>query len=100
MKSCLKQVLYFFKQKKAGNIISLLLLAFGSLLASVWTVKDLEWESHISIEQGFLLFLSGLVFFPSMYLASNSMFLHTTVGRKLVKTYKLSTGDIFDISNK
>lgn len=92
----------FFKneQKRAGNIVALLLLALASLLMSVWIVKDLEWESHITIGQGFALFLSGLVFFPSTYLASNSLFLHTTFGRKLVKTYKLNTGDIFDISNK
>ncbi|KAJ8916652.1 hypothetical protein NQ315_000297 [Exocentrus adspersus] len=88
------------KQRKAGNILPLVLLATASLLVSLWTVKDLDWEAHISIMQGFILFFSGLVFFPSIYLATNALFLHTVFGRRLVKTYKLNTGDVFDISNK
>ncbi|KAJ8972106.1 hypothetical protein NQ314_000332 [Rhamnusium bicolor] len=92
----------FFKkeQKKAGSIIPLLLLAFFSVVVSILTVNNLEWESRISIKRGLILFFSGLVFFPSLYLAMNCIFLHTNSGRKIVKTYKLSYSDVFDISNK
>ncbi|KAJ8954218.1 hypothetical protein NQ318_005813 [Aromia moschata] len=92
----------FFKkeQKRAGVIVPLLLLAFLSLLISVLTVSHLEWESHITTERGLVLFISGLVFFPCLYLASNAIFLHTNWGRKTVKTYRLNYSDVYDISNK
>ncbi|XP_023014790.1 TLC domain-containing protein 3A isoform X2 [Leptinotarsa decemlineata] len=88
------------KQKKAAFMVPCLILVILSLSVSIVTVRDLEWEDHISIRYGLVLFVSGLVFFPSLYLALNALFLHTNNGRKIVRTYKLSHSDVYDISNK
>ncbi|KAG5873459.1 hypothetical protein JTB14_007225 [Gonioctena quinquepunctata] len=88
------------EQKKAAFLIPYFVLIVLSLGVSVISVSELEWENHISINTGLVLFFSGLVFFPSSYIAINTVFLHTTSGRKVMKTYKLSHSDVYDISNK
>ncbi|KAJ8982577.1 hypothetical protein NQ317_005048 [Molorchus minor] len=87
-------------KKKAGNILPLLLLSFLSIVISILTVNQLEWEDHISITRGLVLFTSGLVFFSSLYLSINYIVIHTASGRKIIKAYKLSYSDVYDISNK
>ncbi|CAG9814988.1 unnamed protein product [Phaedon cochleariae] len=88
------------EQKKTAFVTTYLILAGLSLLISILTVIDLDWEEHISIRRGLLLFVSGLLFFTCLYLTINTLFLHTTTGRKIVKRYKLESSDIYDISNK
>nr|CAH7738949.1 unnamed protein product [Callosobruchus chinensis] len=63
----------FFKKehRKARDIYIYLPLALLALLSSILTVKDLEWDSHISTGRGIVLFFCGLVFFTSLYLALN-----------------------------
>ncbi|CAH1110187.1 unnamed protein product [Psylliodes chrysocephalus] len=91
---------YKKEQKKTSYLVSYVLLSIVSLIFSILTVSDLQWEEHVSIRRGITIFFSGLVFFPFLYLALNNIFLHTNSGRKIIKTYKLSYSDIYDISNK
>ncbi|VEN57421.1 unnamed protein product [Callosobruchus maculatus] len=92
----------FFKKehRKARDLYIYLPLALLALLTSILTVNDLEWDSHISTGRGIVLFFCGLVFFTSLYLALNVLFIHTAQGRRISKIYKLSYGDVIDISNK
>lgn len=87
-------------QIKAGDILTYSFLAFISLAISILTVKNLEWEDHVSVFRGPIIFLCGAVFFPSLYLLTNAIFMHTNSGQRIIKTYELSSSDILDISNK
>lgn len=102
MKSKPGHMTHFFKkeQKKTSFLIPYTLLTIASVIVSIVAVSDLHWEQHVPINRGLVIFISGLVFFPSLYLAINTVFLHTHSGRRIIKTYKLSYSDIFDISNK
>ncbi|CAH1997942.1 unnamed protein product [Acanthoscelides obtectus] len=88
------------EHRKVRDIYIYLPLAILALLGSILTVRDLEWDSHISTGRGIILFFCGLVFFTSLYLALNVLFLHTPQGRRISKIYKLTYGDVIDISNK
>lgn len=100
-KSQLQTTNYFKNEaKKASITYPLLVLILSSLVVSYFILKDLEWEEHISIQRGLWLFASGLLFFPSLFLALNNLQLHTHEGRKFMRAYKLSYSDVYDISNK
>lgn len=90
----------FSFQIKAGNILTCSFLTFISLAISILTVKNLEWEEHVSVTRGTIIFLCGCVFFPSLYLLTNGIFFLTNSGRRIIKTYELSNSDVLDISNK
>ncbi|XP_060534322.1 TLC domain-containing protein 3A isoform X2 [Cylas formicarius] len=88
------------KAKKAAIIYPLVFLILSSLAVSYFTLRDLEWEEHVSIQRGFWLFSSGLLFFTSLYLVINNALIHTHSGRKMMRACKLSNSCVYDISNK
>lgn len=72
----------------------------ASLFLSLVLMYDLEWETHVSIRRGLFLFLFGIVFFTTLFKTINLLFLFTVTGQKIIKSYKLTKSDVFDISNK
>ncbi|RZC39332.1 protein FAM57A [Asbolus verrucosus] len=88
------------EQKKTHMHIPLIVLLILTLILSVLSVTDLEWEDKISVNRGFSLFFYGLVFFTVLYHVLNNLLLRTASGQKFMKTYKLSIADVYDISNK
>lgn len=92
----------FYKNeaKKASIIYPLLVLIASALVVTYFILRDLEWEEHISIQRGLWLFASGLLLFPSLFLALNNFQIHTHTGRKFMRAYHLQYSDVYDISNK
>lgn len=88
------------KPKVYAFVSVLLFLVVSSLGMSVFTIKGLQWEDHISIPRGTMLFIYGLIFFTALYHALNYIFLHTSTGIRLANTYSLSKEFIMDINNK
>ncbi|XP_044261056.1 TLC domain-containing protein 3A isoform X1 [Tribolium madens] len=88
------------EHRKTHMHIPLIFVLLSTLVLSVLSVSDLDWEAKISIKRGFSLFCYGLVFFTVLYIVSNNLMLRTSLGQKFVKTYKLSVADVYDISNK
>ena len=80
--------------------IPMIFIVVSTLVLSVLSLADLEWEDKISINRGFSLFCYGLVFFTVLYHTLNNLLLRTSSGQRFIKTYKLSVGDVYDISNK
>jgi high-affinity K+ transport system ATPase subunit B len=93
-------LLMFFQHKKTHMHIPLIFVVILTLVLSVLSVTDLEWEDRISINRGFSLFFYGLVFFTVLYYALNNLLLRTTSGQRFMKTYKLTVADVYDINNK
>lgn len=90
----------FPQAKKASVVYPLLILSISALLVPYIILQELGWEDQISIQKGLFLFASGLLFFPSLFLALNNIQLHSQEGRKFVRCYKLNYSDVYDISNK
>ncbi|XP_050499460.1 TLC domain-containing protein 3A [Diabrotica virgifera virgifera] len=88
------------EHKRLSSLVPYILLSIIALVVSIVIVSDLHWEEHVSINRGFVIFFSGLVFFPSLYLALVNTILYTNSGRRIIKTYKLNYSDVYDISNK
>ncbi|XP_068899940.1 TLC domain-containing protein 3A isoform X2 [Tenebrio molitor] len=88
------------QHKKTHMHIPLIFVVILTLVLSVLSVTDLEWEDRISINRGFSLFFYGLVFFTVLYYALNNLLLRTTSGQRFMKTYKLTVADVYDINNK
>ncbi|XP_050299684.1 TLC domain-containing protein 3A isoform X2 [Anthonomus grandis grandis] len=86
--------------EKVGISFPLLFLATTSLVVTYFTLKDLEWEDRISNQRGLCLFGSGLLFFPSLFVALKNLLGHTHWGRKLMRARRLKYSDVFDICNK
>ncbi|CAG9767890.1 unnamed protein product [Ceutorhynchus assimilis] len=100
-KSQLQTSNYFKNEAKKTNLIyPLLLISLTALFISYVTLRELEWEEHVSIKRGLSLFVSGLLFFPSLFLALNNIQIHTHQGKKYMRFYKLGLSDVYDISNK
>lgn len=88
------------QSKKTNGIVPLMLLVVTSLSLGVLSISELEWEDHVSIQKGFLLFVYGLVFFTSLFNLLNAIVLRTPQGQKLIRKYNLNKADVLDISNK
>ncbi|KAJ3650411.1 hypothetical protein Zmor_016513 [Zophobas morio] len=88
------------EHKKTHMHIPMIFIVVSTLVLSVLSLADLEWEDKISINRGFSLFCYGLVFFTVLYHTLNNLLLRTSSGQRFIKTYKLSVGDVYDISNK
>lgn len=93
-------VLFVLKAKGGYGITPYACLVTTSLALAIFTISDLEWEEHVSIQRGTLLFLLGLVFFTSLFNFFNVIVLRTNFGQKLMRKYQLSVTDVLDISNK
>lgn len=74
--------------------------AIASIAASVGTIAHLEPDAKISVNRGLLLFTLGSAFFTSFFNLTNQVVRGTAPGQKLVKRFKLTTSDVYDISNK
>ncbi|CAG9854401.1 unnamed protein product [Phyllotreta striolata] len=88
------------EEKKTVYMVPYVILSIFPLIISFITVYDLEWEEHVSITRGTIIFFCGLLFFTCLYQALNSIFLHTNKGKVIIKVYKFSISDVYDISNK
>ncbi|KAJ2940201.1 hypothetical protein O0L34_g11768 [Tuta absoluta] len=72
----------------------------ASLFAASNLVVSLDPEDRITIKRGGALTLLGMVYFTSLFELLNVLALSTPLGARLRHKYRLSSGDVLDITNK
>lgn len=75
-------------------------LVFLSFTIGIILISNLEWEDRITITRGLGLFVTGLIFFTTLYNFLNGIAVRTSIGQRLTKKYKLSVADVYEINNK
>lgn len=93
MTTVFKMRLFFQPKRTAAPLV---LLVISSLSVAVLVISDLDWTDRVSDGRGVLLFISGLVFFTSLF----NMLNLASLASPFIKKYKISTTDAMDISNK
>ncbi|XP_022128939.2 TLC domain-containing protein 3A [Pieris rapae] len=72
----------------------------ASLLAALHLVIHLNPEDRISIKRGTALTLLGFVYFMTLFELFNVAALFTSLGARFRHKFRLSSGDVLDITNK
>ncbi|XP_049879627.1 uncharacterized protein LOC126376338 [Pectinophora gossypiella] len=78
----------------------LMIANVGSLVSAANLVVSLDPEDRITIKRGAALTLLGLVYFTSLFELLNVLALFTGAGARFRHKYRLSCGDVLDITNK
>ncbi|XP_045453947.1 TLC domain-containing protein 3A [Melitaea cinxia] len=78
----------------------LITLNLGALLTAINLVIGLNPEDRISVKRGGALTALGLVYFVSLFELINAAALFTGAGARFRHKYRLSCGEVLDISNK
>ncbi|CAK1552386.1 unnamed protein product [Leptosia nina] len=72
----------------------------ASLLAAIHLVSHLNPEDRISVKRGGVLTFLGFVYFMTLFELFNVAALFTGVGARFRHKFRLSSGDVLDITNK
>ncbi|CAH1640927.1 unnamed protein product [Spodoptera littoralis] len=72
----------------------------GSLIAATNLVISLHPEDKITVKRGAALTALGFVYFMTLFELLNSLALSTGAGARFRHKYRLSCGDVLDITNK
>ncbi|XP_035449014.1 TLC domain-containing protein 3A isoform X2 [Spodoptera frugiperda] len=88
------------KTKHRAAIGMLAVCNAGSLVAATNLVISLNPEDKITIKRGAALTALGFVYFMTLFELLNSLALSTGAGARFRHKYRLSCGDVLDITNK
>ncbi|KAJ8710989.1 hypothetical protein PYW07_008231 [Mythimna separata] len=88
------------KTKHRTAFVILAVCNAGSLAAATNMVISLHPEDKITIKRGLVLTVLGFIYFMTLFELLNALILSTGAGARMRHRYRLSCGDVLDITNK
>ncbi|CAG9791168.1 unnamed protein product [Diatraea saccharalis] len=93
-------IMILFQGHLRASMFALAACNVGSLAVAANLVLTLDPEDRISVKRGLALTVLGFAYFASLFELINAAALSTGAGTRLRHKYRLSCGEVFDISNK